>query len=136
MLNKLKNAFQLGLVSMIVLGLCATVNAQSLEQVMKDEKPFLENSFSLPFLAKRINTSSHYLSQVLNDCLKKNFFEYTAEYRIKEAQKILFNPQYNHIMMEEIAEEVGYNSKSAFNKAFKKQTGLTPSEFREQYQKK
>jgi AraC-like DNA-binding protein len=108
----------------------------SLKQVMEDEKPFLENSFSLPFLAKIIKTSPHHLSQVLNDCLKKNFFEYTAGYRIKEAQRILLDSKYDQVMMEEIAEKVGYNSKSAFNKAFKKQIGLTPSEFRDKHSKK
>jgi len=109
---------------------------KSLKRVMEEEKPFLESSFSLPGLARKIHASPHHLSQILNDCLKKNFFEYTAEYRIREAQKVLLNPQYNHIMMEEIAERVGYNSKSAFNTAFKKQTGLTPSQFKEQNQKK
>jgi AraC-like DNA-binding protein len=102
---------------------------------MEEKKPFLESSFSLPGLARKIHASPHHLSQILNDCLKKNFFEYTAEYRIREAQEILRNPRYNHIMMEEIAERVGYNSKSAFNTAFKKQTGLTPSQFKEQSQK-
>lgn len=108
---------------------------ETLIHVMKKEKPFLNSAFSLTELAKQIRTTPHHLSQVLNDCLKKNFYEFTAEYRIGEAQKILSDPQLDNIMMEEIAERVGYNSKSAFNTAFKKQTGFTPSQFREQNKK-
>jgi AraC-like DNA-binding protein len=52
----------------------------------------------------------------------------TAEYRVEEAKKLLKEKQ--NIKVEEIAEQVGYNSKSSFNTAFKKITGLTPSEFR------
>lgn len=101
---------------------------QKLKQVMENEKPFLNSGFSLPDLAQKLNVSVHSLSQVINDGLGKTFFEMTAEYRIEEA-KILLKEQVN-IKVEEIAEQVGYNSKSSFNTAFKKITGKTPSEFR------
>lgn len=107
-----------------------------LQEVMEKEKFYLDNSFSLPALAKMLHVPVHHLSQVLNDCLQKNFFEYIGTYRISEAQKILSNPANANLMIEEIAERVGYNSKSAFNSAFKKHTGLTPSQFREQQTKK
>jgi AraC-like DNA-binding protein len=52
----------------------------------------------------------------------------TAEYRVEEAKRLL--REQRNVKVEEIAEQVGYNSKSSFNTAFKKLTGKTPSEFR------
>jgi AraC-type DNA-binding domain-containing proteins len=99
-----------------------------LTERMKIEKPFLQPGFSLPDLARQLNVSVHTLSQVINDGLGKSFFEMTAEYRIEEAKSLLKSQP--NIKVEEIAEQVGYNSKSSFNTAFKKLTGKTPGEFR------
>jgi AraC-like DNA-binding protein len=79
-------------------------------------------------LATRLKISTHQLSQVINEGLGKNFFEMTAEYRVQEAQARLRDQP--HLKVEEIAEQVGYLSKSSFNTAFKKITGQTPSEWR------
>jgi AraC-like DNA-binding protein len=103
---------------------------KKLNGVMEEQKPYLDYSISLPRLAKSLGISPNHLSQILNESLKKNFFEYIADYRIKEAQKILSDPTNLNVMIEEIAERVGYNSKSAFNTAFKKHNGITPSKFR------
>jgi AraC-like DNA-binding protein len=99
-----------------------------LKEIMTAQKPFLKPSFSLPDLADQMHVTVHQLSQVINEGLAKSFFEMTAEYRIEEA-KILLKEKAN-IKIEEIAEQVGYNSKSSFNTAFKKITGKTPSEWR------
>lgn len=101
-----------------------------LTELMETEKPFLNASFSLPALAKMLVVSPHHLSQILNEKLGYSFFDYTATYRIKEAQRLLLSPENAHIKIEEIAEMVGYNSKSAFNTSFKKIVGQTPSQFR------
>ena len=99
-----------------------------LQELMESEKPFLDSSFSLPILAKSLAVSPHHLSQILNESLGQSFFDMVAQYRIKEAQKLLLeNPNYK---VEEIAEQVGYNSKSAFNTAFKKIVGVAPSAYR------
>jgi AraC-like DNA-binding protein len=99
-----------------------------LEELMKTEKPFMKADFSLPQLADQLRVTVHQLSQVINEGLGKSFFEMTAEYRIEEAKRLL--KEKANIKVEEIAEEVGYNSKSSFNTAFKKLTGMTPSEWR------
>lgn len=101
---------------------------RKLEQMMRNEKPFLKADFSLPDLAKKLNVSVHALSQMINDGLRKNFFELAAEYRVEEAKRLL--REQANIKVEEIAEQVGYNSKSSFNTVFKKITGMTPSEYR------
>ena len=99
-----------------------------LQELMELEKPFLDSSFSLPILAKCLAVSPHHLSQILNENLGQSFFDMVAQYRIKEAQKLLIeNPNYK---IEEIANQIGYNSKSAFNTAFKKIVGVAPSAYR------
>ncbi|MFD2523531.1 helix-turn-helix domain-containing protein [Emticicia soli] len=101
-----------------------------LTELMETEKPFLNASFSLPTLAKMLAISPHHLSQILNEKIGQSFFDYIAAYRIREAQQLLSSPENAHIKIEEIAEMVGYNSKSAFNTSFKKIVGQTPSQFR------
>jgi AraC-like DNA-binding protein len=60
----------------------------------------------------------------------KNFFELLAYYRVEKARQIISRDKDNKLTVEEVSEMVGYNSKAAFNNAFKKMTGKTPSEFR------
>ena len=96
---------------------------------MQEQKPYLKSSFSLPDLAQQLGVSVHALSQALNHGLGKSFFELVAGYRVEEAKRLLIEQP--NIKVEEIAEQVGYNSKSSFNTAFKKFTGSTPSAFRE-----
>ncbi|MBN2174100.1 MAG: AraC family transcriptional regulator [Bacteroidales bacterium] len=101
---------------------------------MEGRKYFTNNLASLSGLAKQINESSHHVSQVINELLNMNFFELLAKYRVEEAKRIILADKGKRITIEELAEQVGYNSKSAFNNAFKKLTSQTPSEFRENCQ--
>ena len=91
---------------------------------------YLENLASLSELAKKIGESPHHVSQVMNENLNKSFFELLASYRVEEAKKILSADNKNKITVEEVSDMVGYNSKTAFNNAFKKLSGKTPTEFR------
>lgn len=99
-----------------------------LNLIMETEKPFLNPLFSLPDLSDKLKVSVHQLSQAINEGLNKSFFELTAEYRVNEAKRLLKDQR--NIKIEEIAEQVGYNSKSSFNTVFKKITGKTPSKYR------
>ncbi len=94
------------------------------------DKFYVQPSAGLPALAKQLHTAPHYLSQVMNECLGKSFFEYLAELRVQEAKAILSDPSLQHLKIEEVAEQTGYMSKSAFSAAFKKYTGLTPGQYR------
>lgn len=96
--------------------------------LFEKEKYYTNNVISLTDTAKNIGEASHHVSQVINEKLSKSFFDLLSEYRINEAKlKLGSNPNFT---IEEIAEQVGYNSKAAFNKAFKAYTGKTPSEYR------
>ncbi len=85
---------------------------------------------SLNHLASTIQKPVHHVSQVINEKMQKSFFEMLAHYRIEAAKKMLEGKDKSRFTIEEIAENVGYNSKSSFNTAFKKLTGLTPSQYR------
>lgn len=106
------------------------VIAEKIQKIMKEEKYFTGNLASLSNLAFNINESSHHVSQTINEELNMTFFELLAFYRIEEAKSILSSNEGKKLTIEEVAEQVGYNSKSAFNTAFKKLTSQTPSAFR------
>lgn len=103
---------------------------EKLQALFREEKPYLDPLCSLPGLAARLHVSTHHLSQVLNDSVGQSFFEFLAYHRIEEAKQLLSDPSLDHVKIEEIAERVGYSSKSAFNGAFKRLSGQTPSVFR------
>ncbi len=99
-------------------------------QYMKKEEPFLDASLTLHTLAKETNIPSRELSILINHHLNKHFFDFVNEYRIEKAMELLTNPERKEYTVLEILYEVGFNSKSSFNTAFKKYTGLTPTEYR------
>lgn len=100
-----------------------------LSDLMVVERIFLNKNLTLDDLAKRLNTNRTYLSQVINDTFNTNFNNYINEYRIKEAQKLFLQSASKLLTIEAIAQNVGFNSKAPFNIAFKKFTGLTPTDF-------
>ena len=76
-----------------------------------------------------MNTTRHNASQVINEHFEVSFHELINTYRIQEAKKILDNDFKKNLNIIDVAYEVGYNNKVTFNKAFKKDTQLTPSEY-------
>lgn len=108
------------------------VNSQLafLKNYMTIEKPYLNPSLSIRSFSEEIKMNSRDISVLINQNLKQYFFDFINEYRVKEAMKILKNPSKKEFTVLEILYEVGFNSKSSFNTAFKKHTGLTPTQFR------
>ncbi|MCP4977213.1 MAG: AraC family transcriptional regulator [Maribacter sp.] len=94
------------------------------------EKPFLNPQVSLTDLSEKLSVSTKHLSQVINQSFNKSFFDFINTYRIQEVQQILKEPKDDKLTVLEAMYQVGFNSKSSFNTAFKKETGLTPTEFR------
>lgn len=99
-----------------------------INNLMEIEKVFLDEEFSLSDLGVRLGLSTHQISEFLNQELKISFFQLLNRYRIEEAKKLILQKKEQTVLS--IAYEVGFNSKSSFNDAFKKETGLTPTEFR------
>lgn len=98
--------------------------------LLEVEKIYKDSDLSIKSVASKLLMSSRSLSEIINDELKMSFIEFITDYRIKEAQRILKDPKTRNKSVLEIAYEVGYNSKSAFNRAFKNVSGMTPSQFR------
>lgn len=97
---------------------------------MEIQKPFLDPSLSLNDLAGMVSIPAYQLSQVINSCLHQNFYDFTNSYRVKESQRLLSEQAPDQKTVLEILYETGFNSKSVYNSAFKKYTGMTPSQFR------
>ena len=107
-----------------------TNQIEKLISYMETEKPYLNPSLSLRNLADQMGMNSRELSIIINQKLNQHFFDFVNGYRIKEAMNILVDPAKKGETVLEILYEVGFNSKSSFNTAFKKHTGKTPTEFR------
>lgn len=103
--------------------------AQAIERVMQRERLYRDPMLSLPRLASAVGSNANDVSQVLNAHFGLGYHDYVARLRVAEAQRILNDPDRTETLLE-ILLEVGFNSKSVFNAAFKRETGLTPSEFR------
>lgn len=104
---------------------------ENLISLMTDEKVFKDNSLNLEALSVKLGTTRHNTSQIINEHFNMNFFELINSFRIKEAMEILKSDTYGSLNIIDIAYEVGYNNKVTFNKAFKKETSLTPTEYLE-----
>lgn len=103
---------------------------KKLDYLMNIEKVYRDETLSLQALAQKISISPHQLSQLLNEKLNKNFSEFINFYRVREAKKLLQNRNNGNRKILAIAFDVGFNTKSAFNNAFKKHTRMTASEYR------
>ena len=101
-----------------------------LEKMMKSEKPYVNAGLTLPLLSKQLSIPVHHLSQVINQHLGKNFFEFINGYRVDEAKRLLVDPKMRNLTLAAIGFEAGFNSVSSFNSIFKKVTSTTPSRYR------
>ena len=110
----------------------ATTNPviERLKNYMENEKPYLDSSLTLQKLAEQMEMSSRDLSILINHELGQHFFDFVNKYRVEEARRILENKEKSDLTVLEILYEVGFNSKSSFNTAFKKHTNLTPTQYR------
>lgn len=104
-----------------------------LENAMLREKIFTDFELTMPKLAEKIGLKPHQLSEYLNVIEKSKFNEYLNRHRIDEAKRILASEPDLNVL--NIGFKAGFNSKSAFNLIFRKQTGVSPSEYRRQMPK-
>lgn len=105
---------------------------QQLLDLMEKQQPYTNSELTLNQLADMLSISSHNLSEVINTQLQQNFFDFVNAYRLEKVKKDLLDPVKSHLTILAIAFDAGFNSKSSFNLIFKKQTNLTPSEYRKQ----
>lgn len=107
------------------------IMAQKISDYMMVEKPYLKQDITLNELSILLSINPKYLSQVINEKFNKNFTEFINGYRIEEAKNFFHQDRLKYITIVGIAEESGFNSKSAFYNAFKKVTGSSPTAYLE-----
>ncbi len=96
-----------------------------------NKKPYRNPDYNLQMLADDLAISRHKLSHVINTGQKKNFYKFINEFRVEEAKKMLADPSYDHYSVLGVAMDCGFNAKTSFNRIFKEETGLTPTEFKQ-----
>ena len=100
-----------------------------LKHLMVIEKLFTEPELTLADLSGRLGVHSNYLSQVINAMEGVNFYDYINSLRVEEFKRLALLPENQKYTLLALAFECGFNSKSAFNRCFKKATDLSPSEY-------
>ncbi|ULQ50896.1 helix-turn-helix domain-containing protein [Flavihumibacter fluvii] len=103
--------------------------ALSLQDHIVQKQPYLEPELTLQQLAQAVKLSANDLSQVINEYFGVNFFDFINGYRVKAIKTAIANGELDKKTLLGIALESGFNSKASFNRAFKKMTGLTPTEY-------
>lgn len=100
-----------------------------LNTLMQLKKPYRQPDLSVSDLAEMLGARAHVLSRVINDHHHKNFRDFVNSYRVEEFIELVNTAQYKHYTFLALAQEVGFNSKSTFNLAFKKLTQQNPREY-------
>lgn len=102
-----------------------------LQDLMQNDKLYLEPNLTLTHLSRQIGVNSTVLSYTVNNGFGKNFNDFINEFRIEEVKNKLQNGAAERTNLLGIAFDSGFNSKATFNRAFKKFTGVSPKEFQE-----
>lgn len=108
--------------------------AELLAKGFETERWYLDPELTLTVLSEKTGIPSYAISQVLNQQFGKNFFDFVNCYRIEVLKERLIDKKYDFIKIEELAYMSGFNSKAAFQRAFKKHTGTTPTLYKRRFQ--
>ncbi|KAB2879107.1 helix-turn-helix transcriptional regulator [bacterium] len=101
-----------------------------LTELMEKEQLYIDSDLCLDTLSHKLSLPARYVSQIINEQTKQNFFDFVNRYRIDQAKRLLLESKDGRTNILSIAYDVGFNSKSAFNTAFKKYTHSTPSAYK------
>ncbi len=107
-----------------------TAYVTKIDQHMEQERPYLNPDLTLATLASELDIPTHHLSRIINEQFGHNFFDFINGYRVADVKNKLLDPAYDNFSLLGVAFDSGFNSKSAFNRIFKKVTGHTPSEYK------
>lgn len=110
----------------------AAREGERLRRLMEGERLFLRPDLDLDTVAGRLGSNRTHVSQVVNQGLGTRFDELVNRYRVEEAERLLCDPDLDHLTVEAIGERAGFSSRSAFYEAFRRQTGSTPGQYRDQ----
>jgi len=100
-----------------------------LNRLMEQKKPFTNPDLTLGEMAEQLDVHPNNLSQVINSVAQKNFYDYINSRRVEEFIYLAGRPENQQFTLLSIAYECGFNSKSSFNRNFRRITGLSPSDY-------
>jgi len=103
-----------------------------LDDVLVNQKPYLQQELTLNGLAELLGTTDKKLSTLLNHVLKTSFYDFINRYRVDEVKEKLKLEEYEKYSLLGLAYSCGFNSKSSFYRAFKKETGISPTTYKKQ----
>jgi AraC-like DNA-binding protein len=102
--------------------------ATRIKSAMKQDALYLDPNLSLQKLSRHVGALPNQVSQTLNDQIGSTFFDYVAHHRVEAAKPLLLKGVDSSLA---ISLDVGFNSRSTFYKAFKRETGMTPKAYRD-----
>lgn len=102
---------------------------KALKEYMEKEKPYLNPNLQMADVAKALGCKSHILSQVFSQYLKRSYYDYIAEYRVREFQNKVADPKYAKYTITALSELCGFRSRTPFLTAFKKFVGMSPKDY-------
>src|SRR6185295_6850724 len=102
---------------------------ETVRKHLEEKKSFLRHGYTLKMFSEETQVPVHYLSGFINKYYKMNFNDFINEYRIIFSIDKLLKKEWMYKKLETIANEAGFNNRNTFISAFKKVTGLKPSEF-------
>ncbi len=97
--------------------------------LMEIEKAYLNPDLSLTLLANQLESQPNSISQYINEELGVSFYDFINSLRVEEFKRLIVIPKYQNYKLIEVAYDCGFNSKSSFNRSFKKIEGRTPSQY-------
>lgn len=109
---------------------------EQLHELILQEELYKDEEVSLYKIAQKMGLSDKHLSELINQEMGTNFYEYINGFRVDAFKTKVQNGEAKHLTLLALAYESGFNSKASFNRIFKKQTGLTPSQFKKQVEMK
>jgi AraC-like DNA-binding protein len=106
---------------------------QQIKALFETKEIYLDSNISLKVVAENLSANPRDVSQVINEHAQMNFSGFVNHYRIARAKILLADPGYLQEKIETIAYDCGFGNVTSFNLAFKAETGLTPSQYRNQF---
>ncbi len=102
----------------------------ALETVLLEEKAYLDEELTLGKLAQMVGTTDKKLSGLLNQQMNTTFYDLINRYRVDSVKEKLNSGEFENMTLLGIAFESGFKSKTSFNRIFKRETGLSPSQYK------
>jgi AraC-like DNA-binding protein len=109
------------------------IYAEKIKNLVTIEKIYRNPHLTLPKFARQLTVSPHLASEVINRYFHRSFADFINSYRLEEARQLLENPEKCNEKISAIAFDCGYGTLSAFNTIFKKNTRMTPSDYRKRH---